>query len=300
MSSRGPAPSLPPSTDRLRADIDAMFTALLSEPDDQSARLFEAMRYAALGGKRLRPLLTIASANLFDVPESYSLWTGLAVECVHVHSLIHDDLPCMDDDDLRRGRPTVHCAFDEATAVLAGDALLALAFEILADPATHPSAEIRAHLTVELARASGASGMAGGQMIDLIAEGIELDLDGVTRLQRLKTGALISWCADAGALLGEATPDNRLSLRGYAQCLGLAFQIADDLLDCSGDEAAVGKRLGKDAAQGKATFVTLLGEERARRQADLLVEQAIAHLHSFGRRAAPLEAIARYAITRDR
>lgn len=277
-----------------------MFMALLSEPDDQSARLFEAMRYAAIGGKRLRPLLTIASANLFDVPESYSLWTGLAVECVHVHSLIHDDLPCMDDDDLRRGRPTVHRRFDEATAVLAGDALLALAFEILADPATHPSAEIRAHLTVELARASGASGMAGGQMIDLIAEGIELDLDGVTRLQRLKTGALISWCADAGAILGEATPDNRLSLRGYAQCVGLAFQIADDLLDCSGNEAVVGKRLGKDAAQGKATFVTLLGEERARQQADLLVEQAIAHLHAFGRRAAALEAIARYAITRDR
>lgn len=300
MSSRGPAPSLPSSTDRLRADIDAMFTALLSEPDDQSARLFEAMRYAAVGGKRLRPLLTIASANLFDVPESYSLWAGLAVECVHVHSLIHDDLPCMDDDDLRRGRPTVHCAFDEATAVLAGDALLALAFEILADPATHPSAEVRAHLTVELARASGASGMAGGQMIDLVAEAIKLDIDGITRLQRLKTGALISWCADAGALLGEAPSDHRLSLRGYAQCVGLAFQIADDLLDCSGDEAAVGKRLGKDAARGKATFVTLLGEERARRQADLLVEQAIAHLHAFGRRAAPLEAIARYAVTRDR
>jgi farnesyl diphosphate synthase len=300
MSSHGPAPCLPSSTDRLRADIDAMFTALLSEPDDQSARLYEAMRYAALGGKRLRPLLTIASANLFDVPESYSLWAGLAVECVHVHSLIHDDLPCMDDDDLRRGRPTLHRRFDEATAVLAGDALLALAFEILADPATHPSGEIRAHLTVELARASGASGMAGGQMIDLIAEGVELDIDGITRLQRLKSGALISWCADAGAILGEAGSENRLSLRGYAQCVGLAFQIADDLLDCSGDEAAVGKRLGKDEAQGKATFVTLLGAERARRQADLLVEQAIAHLHAFGRRAAHLEAIARYAITRDR
>ena len=300
MSSRGPATSLPSSTDRIRADIDAMFTALLSEPDDPSARLFEAMRYAAVGGKRLRPLLTIASANLFGVPESYSLWAGLAVECVHVHSLIHDDLPCMDDDDLRRGRPTVHCAFDEATAVLAGDALLALAFEILADPATHPSAEVRAHLTVELARASGASGMAGGQMIDLIAEGIELDLDSVTRLQRLKTGALISWCVDAGAILGEAPADHRLSLRGYAQCVGLAFQIADDLLDCSGDEAAVGKRLGKDAAQGKATFVTLLGEERARRQANLLVEQAIDHLHSFDRRAAQLETIARYAVSRDR
>ena len=300
MSSRGPAPRLLMPGERIRADLDAMFTSLLSAPDDQSARLFEAMRYAALGGKRLRPLLTIASANLFDVPESHSMWAGLAVECIHVHSLIHDDLPCMDDDDLRRGRPTVHCAFDEATAVLAGDALLALAFEILADPATHPSGEIRAQLIAELARASGASGMAGGQMIDLVAEGSVLDIDGITRLQRLKTGALIGWCVEAGAILGEAAPELRLSLRGYAQCVGLAFQIADDLLDCRGDESAVGKRLGKDAARGKATFVTLLGEQRAQRQAELLVEQAVDHLRAFGGSAAQLETIARYAVTRDR
>jgi farnesyl diphosphate synthase len=299
MSSRDPASQAPSSTERVRADMDAMFSALLPLPDDQSARLFEAMRYAALGGKRLRPLLTIASANLFDVPESYSLRAGLAVECLHAHSLIHDDLPCMDDDDLRRGRPTVHRAFDEATAVLAGDALLALAFEILADPATHPSGDVRSQLTAELARASGAHGMAGGQMIDLLAEGTMLDLDGITRLQRLKTGALISWCVDAGAILGDASSEIRLSLRGYAQCVGLAFQITDDLLDLGGDEAAVGKRLGKDAARGKATFVTLLGEQRARRQADFLIEQAIVHLHAFGTRAGPLEAIARYAVTRD-
>ncbi|HEY0012521.1 MAG TPA: farnesyl diphosphate synthase [Allosphingosinicella sp.] len=297
------AVALGPTMRRTAADIDVLFESLLADPPDARARLFGAMRYAAVGGgKRLRPLLAIASASLFGVPRARALHAGLAVECIHVHSLIHDDLPCMDDDDLRRGKPTVHRAYDEAIAVLAGDAFLALAFEILADPHTHPSGEVRAELTVELARASGAAGMAGGQMLDLLCEsgGRPLDIEAITRLQRLKTGALIAWSVDAGAILGAASPEQRTSLRGYAQNLGLAFQIADDLLDCEGDEATAGKRLRKDEAAGKVTFVSLLGAERARRQAEMLVDQAIDHLRSFGERARLLEAIARFAVNRDR
>jgi farnesyl diphosphate synthase len=286
---------------RIAADIDSLFDALLPIPADGSARLLQAMRHAAIGGgKRLRPLLVSASAELFAVPRRLSLRAGLAVECIHVHSLIHDDLPCMDDDDLRRGKPTVHVAFDEATAVLAGDSLLALAFEILCDPDTHPDAEVRSELTRELAHAAGAFGMAGGQMLDLQPLPVPVDLEAIARLQRLKTGAIINWAVDAGAVLGRATPEDRTSLRGYAQNLGLAFQIADDLLDVGGEQAAVGKRLRKDEEQGKATFVTVLGEDRARRQAGMLVDQAIQHLHAFGPRAELLAEIARFAIGRDR
>lgn len=286
---------------QIAAEIDALFDRVLVLPSDPSSRLVEAMRYATIGGgKRLRPLLTCASADLFAVPRSMSLRAGLAVECIHAHSLIHDDLPCMDDDDLRRGKPTVHIAFDEATAVLAGDSLLALAFEILCDPETHPTAEVRAELTRELARAAGASGMARGQMLDLLPPQVPVDMEKIARLQRLKTGALINWAVEAGAVLGRASADDRTSLRGYAQNLGLAFQIADDLLDLAGDPAAVGKRLRKDQAQGKETFVTLLGEERARQQATILVDQAIEHLHAFGRSADLLGAIALFAVNRDR
>ncbi|MET1109924.1 MAG: polyprenyl synthetase family protein [Allosphingosinicella sp.] len=291
--------ALGPSMRRAAADIDALFETILPDPPDPRRRLYQAMRYAAVGGgKRLRPLLAIAASDLFDVPRESAIRAGLAVECVHVHSLIHDDLPCMDDDDLRRGKPTVHRAYDEATAVLAGDALLALAFEILGDPAMPVSGEIRAELVFELARAAGAAGMAGGQMLDLFpAEA--LDLDAITRLQRLKTGALIGWCVEAGAIMGQASAEARTSLRGYAHCLGLAFQIADDLLDHDGDEARVGKRLRKDDDQGKVTFVTMLGVERARRQARLLVDQASEHLQGFGSGSALLAAIARFAISRD-
>jgi farnesyl diphosphate synthase len=281
--------------------IDALFDAVLVVPDDSSAQLLKAMRYAAIGGgKRLRPLLTCASADLFRVPRSMSLRAGLAVECIHVHSLIHDDLPCMDDDDLRRGKPTVHITFDEATAVLAGDSLLALAFEILAGPGTHPDPRVRTELVKDLAHAAGASGMAGGQMLDLLPLEAPADIDAISRLQRLKTGALITWAVEAGAIMGGASMDERTSLRGYAQNLGLAFQIADDLLDCVGDPSAVGKRLRKDEEQGKVSFVTVLGEERARRQAEMLVQQALEHLHAFGTRAALLVQIARFAIARDR
>ena len=286
---------------RITLEIDNLMDAALPVPDDGSERLVEAIRYAALkGGKRLRPLLVTASAELFDVPPPFALRAALAVECVHVHSLVHDDLPCMDDDDLRRGRPTVHVAFDEATAVLAGDSLLAMAFQILCAPATHPDAEVRAELTVELARAAGAYGMAAGQCMDLLPPGQIADIEAITRLQRLKTGALISWSVEAGAILGAASAEARISLRGYAQSVGLAFQIVDDLLDHGGNEATVGKRLRKDEAQGKQSFVTMLGERKARRQAELLVEQAIDHLRAFGPRADLLAAVAEFTISRDR
>ena len=286
---------------RVATEIDALFDAILTVPPDRSGRLIEAIRYAAIGsGKRLRPLLVCAAGDLFDVPRPYALRAGLAVECVHAHSLIHDDLPCMDDDDLRRGKPTVHVAFDEATAVLAGDALLAMAFEILCDPQTHPSAQVWAELAGELASAAGASGMAGGQMMDLLPADGPLDLESIARLQRLKTGALIGWSVEAGAILGGATPEMQTSLRGYAQKLGLAFQIADDLLDVTGDEAKVGKCLRKDGEQGKENFVTLLGEKRAQRQAEVLIEQAIEHLRCFDERAKLLIDIAEFAISRDR
>jgi farnesyl diphosphate synthase len=300
MATAASTPPLELPVKRVAAEIDRLLDALMPVPADSSARLYEAMRYAAIGGgKRMRPLLVVSSGSLFGVPAEQALRAGAAVECLHVQSLIHDDLPCMDDDDLRRGRATVHRAFDEATAVLAGDALMALAFEVLASPETHPSALVRAELTLELARAVGAAGMAGGQMLDICASEAALDLDGVTRLQRLKTGALIGWCVEAGAIMGGAGADERTHLRGYAQCLGLSFQIADDLLDASGDEATVGKRLGKDAEQGKRSFVTLLGVERARRQADLLAAQAVEHLRPFGERADILAAIAHFAVARD-
>ena len=292
---------LAPSLRLIATEVDRAFDLLLPEPADGRIKLYQAMRHAAIGGgKRLRPLLVIAAAELFAVPRERAFRAGMAVECIHVHSLIHDDLPCMDDDDLRRGKPTVHCAFDEATAVLAGDSLHALAFELLADPATHPDPSVRAELTLSLARSVGASGMAGGQMLDLMPEPSVGDLEAIARLQRLKTGALIGWCLEAGGALGQAGEEARRSLRGYARCVGLAFQIADDLLDVEGCEAAAGKRLRKDDAAGKPTFVSLLGAPAARAQANLLSSQAIDHLADFGPRADLLRAVARFAVERDR
>ena len=292
--------SLGPSIEWIGQDIDRLFDTLLAVPDDGRRRLYEAMRHAAIGGgKRLRPLLVSAACALFNVARDRALRVGLAVECIHVYSLIHDDLPCMDDDDLRRGKPTVHIAFDEATAVLAGDCLHALAFEILADDATNEDPFVRAELIAALARASGPSGMAGGQMMDLVAGTEALDLNGVTRLQQLKTGALISFCLEAGAIMGRVAPEGRIGLRGYARDVGLAFQIADDLLDVGGDEVRTGKKVGKDAAAGKVTFVSLLGRERAEQQATMLIDQAIRHLHAFGSEADLLRAIARFAVERD-
>jgi farnesyl diphosphate synthase len=292
--------NLEPALARISADIDRLLEALLASPPDPRDRLYEAMRYAAIGGgKRLRPLLVSAACGLYHVDPERALRAGLAVECIHVYSLIHDDLPCMDDDDLRRGKPTLHRAFDESTAILAGDSLHALAFEILADEATHEDPFVRAELVAELARAAGPAGMAGGQMMDLSASGAALDIAAVTRLQQLKTGALIGFCLEAGAIMGRAPQEGRTKLRGYARDVGLAFQITDDLLDTEGEEAKTGKRVKKDEAAGKETFVSLLGAERARQQSHALVEQALGFLASFGPEADLLRAIARFAVERD-
>lgn len=281
-------------------EIDARFDALLAVPDDSRANLYRAMRHAAIdGGKRLRPLLVFATARLFNCDLDCAGRVAIALEAIHVYSLIHDDLPAMDDDDLRRGRPTVHKAFDEATAILAGDCLHALAFEVLADPATHPDPFVRAELVLDLAHAAGPSGMAGGQMMDLEAERSAFDLATVTRLQAMKTGALIGAAVEAGAILGRVPPEGRIHLRGYARDIGLAFQIVDDLLDVEGDEALAGKKLRKDAGAGKETFVSLLGVEPARARCRLLVDQAIDHLRAYGPEADLLRDIARFVLSRD-
>ncbi len=283
------------------AEIDRQFDQLLTIPDDPRGDLYRAMRHAAIGGgKRLRPLLVFATATLFDVSRECAARAATALEAIHVYSLIHDDLPSMDNDDMRRGKPTVHKVFDEATAILAGDCLHALAFEILADPATHPDPFVRIELVTDLARAAGPNGMAGGQKMDIEAESTRFDLNTVTRLQQMKTGALISASVEAGAILGRLPPEGRVGLRGYAHDLGLAFQIADDLLDAEGDEAIVGKSLRKDEVAGKETFLSLLGPERAREQARMLVDQAVQHLHSYGKEADLLRDIARFVLERDR
>ncbi|UVO51165.1 polyprenyl synthetase family protein [Sphingomonas sp. SUN019] len=281
-------------------EIDARFDVLLSVPDDARANLYRAMRHAAIdGGKRLRPLLVFATAKLFGCDYDCAGRVAMALEAIHVYSLIHDDLPAMDDDDLRHGRPTLHKAFDEATAILAGDCLHALAFEILADPATHGDPFVRAELILDLARATGPTGMAGGQMMDLEAETRTFDLATVTRLQAMKTGALIAAAVEAGAILGKVPPEGRTGLRGYARDLGLAFQIVDDLLDVEGDEALAGKKLRKDGEAGKETFVSLLGVEPARQRCRMLVDQAIEHLRHYGPEADLLRDIARFVLTRD-
>jgi farnesyl diphosphate synthase len=285
---------------QVRADVDCFFATHLAPTGDGRERLYEAMRHAAVGGgKRLRPLLTIAASRLFAIDPARALRVGCAIEAIHVYSLIHDDLPCMDDADLRRGKATIHRAFGEAEAVLAGDSLHALAFEIIADPATHEDPWVRSDLVLELARAAGPAGMAGGQMMDLVAEGQQLDLPAITRLQQLKTGALIEYAVEAACIMNKMPSDARRPYRGYARNIGLAFQIADDLIDYSGDEAAAGKPTRRDAHAGKATFVSLLGEDRARQQAGFLVEQAIEHLSGHGSEADLLRAIARFAIERD-
>jgi len=285
---------------RVSTEVDDFFARLLPPTGDTRERLYDAMRHAAIGGgKRLRPLLTIAAAQMFPIDRERALRVGCAIEAIHVYSLIHDDLPCMDDADLRRGKPTAHKAYGEAEAVLAGDSLHALAFEILAHQATHDDPWVRSDLVLELARAAGPAGMAGGQMMDLVAEGQELDLPSITRLQQLKTGALIEYAVEAACIMVRLTHEARTPYRGYARNVGLAFQITDDLIDHSGDEQAAGKPTGKDAHAGKATFVSVLGPERARQQASVLVGQAIEHLESHGEEADLLRAIARFAIERD-
>ncbi|WP_074204769.1 polyprenyl synthetase family protein [Parasphingorhabdus marina] len=281
--------------------VDSQFDLLLAVPEDPRAVLFKAMRHAAIGGgKRLRPLLVIATSRLFNVDQVSAIKAATAVEALHVYSLVHDDLPCMDDDDLRRGKPTAHVAFGEAEAVLAGDALHALAFDLLSDESTHPDPFVRTEMVSCLAQAAGPSGMAGGQMMDLVAENETFDLQTVTRLQQLKTGALIAACVEIGAILGKVPSEGRTGLRGYAHDLGLAFQIADDILDVEGDEERAGKALHKDEEAGKQTFLSLMGLERAREQAKMLVEQAQSHLSSYGDEADMLREIAAFTVERDR
>ncbi len=263
------------------------------------ARLLDAMRYGTLGGgKRFRPFLIIESAALFGVAPEQALNAAAAIECVHCYSLIHDDLPAMDNDDLRRGRPTVHKAFDDATAILAGDSLLTLAFEIAAAHDTHPNPAVRAELGLALARASGAAGMAGGQMLDLEAEGKTLGEAEIRQLQRMKTGALITFSCIAGGILGETTDANIAALRAYGDALGAAFQLADDLLDAEGDAAVVGKATGKDKDAGKGTLVSLFGIEAARVKLEELKTQALTALAPFQPRGAILAEAAEFVVSR--
>lgn len=284
----------------VQREVDSCFDMLLPVPSDTRARLVEAMRYAAInGGKRVRPLLLTATAELFGVDRNCAIRAGCAVEAIHVYSLIHDDLPCMDDDDLRHGKPTLHKHYDEATAVLAGDSLHALAFEILSDADTSGDPFTRAELISTLATASGMSGMAGGQMMDIVADESDYDLQAITRLQQLKTGALLSASVEMGAILGRIAPEGRAHLRFYARDIGLAFQIADDLLDVEGDVGKAGKALRKDDSQGKQTFVTLMGADGARNQARALVDQAIGHLAHYGSEADLLRTLARFIVERD-
>ena len=297
---RAPDPLLAEALAGIARDVDAMFDALLTPPGDSRDGLIAAMRHATIGGgKRLRPLLLVTTAAMFQVDRTQAMRAAIAIEAVHAYSLAHDDLPCMDDDAMRHGKPSLHKAFDEATAVLAGDALQAFAFEILADPATSGDPFVRAELVQVLASAAGAGGMVGGQIMDIAGEGQALDLHAITRLQQLKTGALLAAAVEMGAVLGKVAAEGRTHLRRYARDVGLAFQIADDLLDHEGDEAAAGKKLRKDAAAGKQTFVGLLGATRAREQARLLTEQAIAHLAQHGQEADVLRGVARYIVERD-
>jgi farnesyl diphosphate synthase len=281
-------------------EIDRLLGALLRPEVAAAPRVVEAMRYAALAqGKRLRPFFLVESAKLLGARRDHALRAGAALECVHCYSLVHDDLPAMDDDDLRRGRPTCHRAFDEATAILAGDGLLTLAFEIIGDPATHPEPAVRSQLVLELARAAGHAGMVGGQMLDLEAEagGCD-DLKAIVRLQSMKTGALFRYALEAGAILAETDGEARAALSAYADKVGLAFQIADDILDVESTPEQLGKATQKDKSAGKATFIDLLGLDGARLKARELVDEATACLDNFGPAAGTLREAARFIVER--
>jgi farnesyl diphosphate synthase len=266
--------------------VNTALDGLLPKPQGSESELLAALRYSALGGgKRLRPFFTLETGRMFDADEGALLRTACAIECVHTYSLIHDDLPCMDDDDLRRGRPTLHRAFDEATALLAGDALLTFAFELLADPGTHSDPQMRCKLIGGLAKAAGPLGMVAGQAADMAGADIGSDLIAVTRMNRLKTGALINFSVDAGAMIGCASEAEKTALSRYAHDVGLTFQMVDDLLDAEGVVRDTGKAVGKDRARGKVNFVTVLGADATRERISMLASQAKRHLAIFGPRA---------------
>ncbi|HEY8191062.1 MAG TPA: farnesyl diphosphate synthase [Alphaproteobacteria bacterium] len=280
--------------------VNTSIGRLLPETDLPEARLFDAMRYGTLnGGKRMRPFLVVSAARLFNVDMKRAKRVAAAVEFVHCYSLIHDDLPAMDDADLRRGKPSTHKQFDEATAILAGDALLALAFEVLADPETHEDPRVRCELVTALAQAAGGQGLCGGQMLDLLGEKQEFDLGTISRLQRMKTGRLMTFACEAGAILGKAGEPQRKALTNFAHDLGLAFQVTDDILDAEGEVIHLGKPVQKDDKAGKSTFVSTMGKEQAKARAEMLVQQAIRHLHLFqGDRAETLKELAFYVLKR--
>ena len=292
-------PSLADSMVETAAAVEAVLRAELPEPLGPGARLYEAMRYGTLGGgKRLRAFLVRTGARLAGADDTSALLVAAAVEMIHAYSLIHDDLPAMDDDDMRRGKPSCHIAFDDATAILAGDALLTLAFELAADPRVHADPAIRCELVRVMAQAAGGIGMVGGQMIDLTAQHSTVDYELIAELERKKTGALIAFSCEAGAILGGCDGGFRNALRDFGYDIGLAFQVTDDLLDVTGEEADLGKKVGKDAAAGKATFIAALGVEGARREAKALVACAVARLEGFGAQAQTLRAFGEYVITR--
>ena len=298
-SPRDADPILQKEMDAVSEAVNKTISRLLPETDLAENHLFDAMRHGTLnGGKRLRPFLVMHSAALFNVDPARARRVAAALEFVHCYSLIHDDLPAMDDAALRRGKPTVHRQYDEATAILAGDALLTLAFEILSDAETHEDPHVRCNLIKALAQASGGHGMVGGQMLDLLAEKEEFDLGTISRLQRMKTGKLMAFACEAGAILGKGSDPHRKALCNYAFDLGLAFQVTDDILDVEADPQDTGKDTQKDEDAGKATFVSAMGKEQAKERAEMLVEQASRHLKIFEGRADMLKKLAFYVLER--
>lgn len=298
-SPRETSHTLQEEMEKVIAQTNRMLERLIPNTDLPEGKLYDAMRYSTLGGgKRLRPFLVIHTSQLFGVDVRRAARVAAALEMLHSYSLVHDDLPAMDNADLRRGQPSTHKKFDEATAILAGDALLTYAFEVLADPETHEDPRVRIELVAKLANAAGHYGMVGGQMLDLIGEKQTFDLAIIQRLQRMKTGRLISFACEAGATLGRASEPQRRALANFANDLGLAFQVTDDILDVEGSEAETGKPTGKDVAAGKATFVSTMGKEQAKAHAEMLVKQAITHLNMFDYRADVLKELAQYVLKR--
>ncbi|MAH05148.1 MAG: farnesyl-diphosphate synthase [Alphaproteobacteria bacterium] len=298
-SPRSASPRLQTAMDDVAESLERTLMRLLPDTDLPEAPLFDAMRYGVLdGGKRLRPFMVVEAAKLFNVDSYRARRVAAAIEMVHCYSLVHDDLPAMDNSPLRRGKPSVHIQYDEATAILAGDALLTLAFEVLSDAETHEDPRVRCQLVTELAQAAGGHGMVGGQMLDLIGENEEFDLGTISRLQRMKTGKLMCFACEAGAILGKAGEPQRKALRNFAHDLGLAFQVTDDILDVEADPSETGKPANQDDNAGKSTFVSEMGIQNAKERAEMLVGQAVRHLHVFGGRADILRDLAEYVLSR--